>query len=701
MCTIAVASSVAAIGLGKVYWLSRFGFANPLSPVLKSIGIALLLINAPYLLWWRTRRGEQYWYRSYPFVWLATLAVVAAIGRAQIELGVPLSIPLAIIGLAAFAAVFAIWTHFVSLRFGALLVIGSGFFSVWAAGVVWGRIYKSPLFIETLMATGIVHHDGITLAALGNMLRTYHAASMGLDGVAPYMAYHWGTPWLFAQLSNLTDMSVLEFYQLGYPITMIPLFFGGILTFGAIVRWMHGETRAATRDPLYWLIFVAATIGVMPIAGMDAVGVWTSNLTISESYAVGIPVGLMLLAATMSFWKAREQSVLGGTMTWTDYVYVAVVLPIGLVALGYLKISLMILGFGALVYAALRVGAFKRTGLLVIGAVLTVVIYITYTRVSLVAHHEGIVPLDFLQSFVPMVWWQFFVLFQLFWSLVYIVLRLRQEGAHTVGDAVTAIKARRVLDVEIVAVVAIAGILPGFILHIDGGSAFYFSDVQRWIAVGLLLGAAPLLIRIPRVRLNDVRVIAIVLIALPLAISTIRNAAHWTLEMLRANAQLRAQLYADAGYPADARLRALPHLLDARTLSRGLHRSINYNVLNGLLAASRTPMLQKTSTAVFVPQSDSAYWGALKRPGACSFSSFLVPAITGMSMIDGMPPYGCKLSKYYGLSLYQPRTRLQTTADMEPSALCIRAGKRGFSRVLTLRFDAEGHAAPHLIECTE
>jgi hypothetical protein len=143
---------------------------------------------------------------------------------------------------------------------------------------------------------------------------------------------------------------------------MIPLFFGGIVAFAVQLRGegffgMHAED--ATRELTVWGIFLAATVGILPIVGTDAIGVWTSNLMISESYAVGIPVALMLLATVMRFWRDRGASVIGGDAAVIDYIFLALVLPGGLAILGYLKISLMILGFGAAGYAALRLGVWK------------------------------------------------------------------------------------------------------------------------------------------------------------------------------------------------------------------------------------------------------------------------------------------------------------------------------------------------------
>jgi len=694
--SVAVGSSVGASVLGIMYWALRIGFVNPVIPIIAAIGLALLLINVPVLVAeaFSRRDARRGWTRTYSFAWLVTFAAIAGIGRLAANFDGSPAIPIAVAGGIAFLFVFAGWIRATTVRSALLLIAGSGFFATWAGGVVWGRIYKSPVFMEMLISSGIVHHDAVTLAALGNMLRTYHVASVGLDGL-PYMAYHWGTPWLFAQLSNLTGQSVLEFYQLGYPVTMIPLFFGGVLAFAAQLRKPGDNHRLA-----FWAIFLGATIGFLPVAGLDAIGVWTSNLIISESYAVAIPFALMLAATVAEFWRERCEAIFARQATALDFAFLALILAGGLVILGYLKISLMILGFGALMYAAFRVQAWRRVPLMVIAGWITVVVLITYKRVSLVAHHEGIVPLDFVRSFVPRVWWPFFILAQLFWSLLYIVLRLRQENAHTVADLRALVTARRIIDVEIVAVVAAAGILPGFILHIDGGSAFYFSDVQRWLSVGLLLAGAGTLI--PKLRLTGLAKAALIFVAMPFVVSMARNSVHWTKRALKANAELRQSLYPASERAAlIPRIKSLPLLTDSAKLSAGLRTAANFNPVVGLLALSGLPQAEKRRSAVFVPQNEDRYWTILKRPGACSFSGFVVPALTGISMVDGMPPVGCALSPYYGLSLYHKRDRAQTEADAMPVNVCARAVGLGFERVIRLHFDESGRMSSSVTECAK
>jgi hypothetical protein len=126
---------------------------------------------------------------------------------------------------------------------------------------------------------------------------------------------------------------------------------------------------------------------------------------------------------------------------------------------------------------------------------------------------------------------------------------------------------------------------------------------------------------------------------------------------------------------------------------------VNYNPVAGLLEMAKMPLEDKRSTAVFVPQPEERYWTILKRPGACSFSGFVVPSLTGISMIDGMPAAGCKLSHYYGLSLFRHRTGPQTEEEQSAAVVCERAVSAGFDEVIVLHFDADGRMSRRKVMC--
>jgi hypothetical protein len=699
---VAVAASFVAIGLAAIYWTARIGFANPVEPVAGALAVALFIMNAPYVARMIAGRvGERYeWWQSYSFFWILSLLVAAAAGRIAAAAEVSLLAPVGIAGIIVFVVTVVDWAQRARWWRSLVVVLGSLAFSTFAGGVVWGRIYKSPLFTEMLEANGIVHHDPLGLIALANMLSTYHVPGVGLDGL-PGMKYHWGSMWIFAQLAELTGSSALDFYNLGYVLIMLPFFFGAVVCFAVELQRASASQGGEFSDfrnrlPLL-TIFLVAFIGVLPITGMDSMGVWTSNLMISESYSIGMGAMLLLAGVTVTWYSGRASGVASA-----DWFFPAVVLPVGIIGLGYLKISMMILGFLAVMYAAYRLRFFRQPGYIVVAVLFTAVFLWTLTLVSLPQHREGFHPFDFLKGFVPPAWWPFFVIAQLFWSVLYIVMRVRSMGLRTFSDLRDAMSDRRTVDIEIVALIAGVGIIPGFVTHIDGGSAFYFSDIQRWMSVALIMGllaSGPVARRKER-SLFSLRTVLILFLAFPLIWSMGSNSVFWTKRMLAANAALRYEIYPDSlSAKIPPGIRGLPRLRDERVLQAGLEQSPNFLPAAGLMELAARPRAERARTALFIPQSERRYWEMLKRPGACSFASHVAPALASMMMIDGMPAYGCELSKYYGLGFHRKRDREQVAADTLPSTLCRKARPWGITRVVTVHFDESGRAKPRVDEC--
>jgi len=726
--TIVVATGIVSFGIAALYWVMRIGFEDPLVVAARPVGLALFISSFPFIASrgiWALGAKEQGavppWWGSYAFLWLLGLVLTAILGRLVPALGFsPLPL-LTVVGVVSFLVIFAGWITKAPLWRSLLFVVGSGVFSVWAGGVVWGRIYKNPLFYENYILNGQIHHDGLAVAAIGNMLRTYHVTTTGIDGLN-FVPYHWGTPWLFAQLSNLTGTQVFDFYQLGFPVTMIPLFFGGTVTFAVAMRNRRKGPDAGQdlrRDFRFWFVFLAACIGIIPLSGLDGMGVWTSGL-ISESFTVAVPCGLLFLATVVAFYDGVSQRAGAGTgrvRAVADSLFVLIGIPLGIVTLGYLKISLMVVGFALAMYALFRLSLYRRPLYLMATLLLVVLFYITYLQVSLPAHREGISPFDFLWAVVRPAWWPFFPIVHLFWSWVYIAVRLRSEGVGTFADLKEAAAEQRLLDVEAVVLVALVGIAPGLILHIDGGSAFYFSDIQRWLSVGLIMSRLPIFLAVilgeappkrkrksrgflSRLDSVSVRQVLIVFLLLPVIGSMVSNSMAWPITMLRANAETRHALYPAAVAATIPRgLHGLVRLHDRATLDEGLRRSPNFAVAEALRGLSALPASLRRHTALFIPQDQGAFWHSLTRPGACTFQPLLATALSSIAMVDGMPPYGCTLSRYYGLGSFTPRTRPQTATDAEPVVLCRRAAAAGMDRVVVLTFDGTSRATTAALRC--
>src|SRR6185503_19421922 len=104
----------------------------------------------------------------------------------------------------------------------------------------------------------------------------------------------------------------------------------------------------------------------------------------------------------------------------------------------------------------------------------------------------GISPLHFMRFDAHQGWQQFFPLIHLLWTWVYVWFRVREENIRDFAALKTAARSGRIIDVEVLLVIAVLGFLPGEIISIHGGSAVYFSDVQRWLVLAFIGQRLPL-----------------------------------------------------------------------------------------------------------------------------------------------------------------------------------------------------------------
>ena len=708
--TVAVFGTVAASVIAGLYYAGRIGFENPARPIVATLGLSLFISVAPFLVWWLSPRGHydepQPWWRSQAFFTLIAMAVTALAGMAVPATGLNAVWVLAALGFGAAMAAIVIWVRRGNPGASLLFIAGSAVFAVWACSVAWSTRYKNPVFWETLEYHADVHHDPLYYVSMANNMRTYGVPSTGIDGV-PFTPYHFGSAWLNSQWAYLTGTDVLAFYSLGPSVIVIPLFFCAVLLLCIEAKkgWSHshpGVERPLRTDYAAWLFFFAATVGLIPTSGLDAMGIWNLHAMISESYVIAIPVFLLVICTALVYWRRRKSS-----HRKSDLVFLLAFVPVMLAVAGFLKVSTMLLLLAAGL-AVVLLGRLYRDKAVIVSALLCLgVSATTYLLVSVAAQNQGIVPFSFMRFYVSADWWPYFILINLFWSWVYIFLRLREENVGNIGDVRQAAVQGRITDVVVVAVVALAGWAPGELIDVHGGSAVYFSDVQRWLALSLLMaGAWRWLVRRRAIDDNPARAVTLrgvrvshlwlAALAVPIGITMILNVMRAPLTALRANLTLRRALYAEAGVQGRPPLMSLA---DPRLLDKGLHHAPEYALISTLRELDRTPPALKRRTVVFIPQTYAPFWRLWSEHGRCSYVPFIVPATSGLALIDGMPPADCDLTVQYGMTRYKRRTAPQQAADVTPSAICAKANAKGFSRVIVLDGDESGAVTTRTLEC--
>ncbi len=693
--TISVFATVTASVIAALYYAGRLGFENPVRPVLATLGLSLFITVTPFIVWRLSIRGHyeepEPWWRSHAVLTIAAMAITALAGMLVPAAGVNLVGALAAIGFGSALTALVIWIAQGSQRVNLLFVIGSAAFALWAAGVTWSTRYKTPVFWELFGYKANVHHDTLYNVSLANMMRSYGIPSTGLDGV-PYIPYHYGAAWLNSDWAYLVGTDVLGFYSLA-PVIVLPVFFAAVLLLAVEVRngWRlagPASDAALKKDWAAWFFFLAVTVGPIPTAGLDAVGIWNLHALISESYVSGVPVFLLVMATSIAFWRRKRSS-----LRAEGLVFLFVFAPLMLSVLGFLKVSLMLLTLCAAI-GLVALGRMFRERAIALSAILCVATsFVTYRLVSVAAQNQGFAPFAYMRySGVDANWWPWFILAHLFWSWVYIYLRLREEKLTTIGAIRHAALEGRITDVVVVGIIAIAGFLPGEIVEIHGGSAIYFSDVQRWVALPLLMATAwrwlqqwrerrgesiPAGSRLGGLRVSDVWLAALII---PISFTMLLNGVRAPVTALKANVALRRSLYEEAGVKGAVGVRSLG---DAKVLATGLHRAPIYSLIASLRELDKTAPAVKRRTLVFIPQSYSRFWQVWSNErGRCSFVPMIVPATSGLALLDGMPPVDCDLTNQYGMTRYTRRTTQQQSRDVEPDKLCLVAKAKGFSRVV-------------------
>jgi hypothetical protein len=502
----------------------------------------------------------------------------------------------------------------------------------------------------------------------------------------------------------------LSFYSLGYTLVAVPLFLGAIMMLATEARRAispspsrHGWLRS---NGWGWLAFAVGTIGIIPDTALYAMAVWNAHVVLSESYLSALPVFLLVVAIAIVVWRADRAGAAGNRKT----VFMIVFLPIALAALGFFKVSLMVLLLALCLWAALRTGAWKSPRAMVAIVLMTVASGATYQAVSLEAHNGGLFPLHFMRYSTAENWHQFFPLIHFAWTWVYLAGRIFEERIGDFKTLVESLKSGRLLDAELLFVLALLGFLPGEVLIIHGGSAIYFSDVQRWIALPLVIARAGIWVSLWRERRAATRppttgsirlsTLLIVFVAAPFVVTMVLNTVKPPFRLLRQNLSTRSLLVSLGG--AEPRLAAGERkvLFDPEILDSGLKKGKYYGLVSGLRAAGRIPAAEKSDMGLFIPQSYTLFWHIFDTDDRCTYAPMVAPSIAGMALIDGMPYYGCEVTDQYNMQAYQARTREQTPADATDEAICGKAVAKAFRRVLVLEPDELGNPKQRILDCS-
>jgi hypothetical protein len=240
---------------------------------------------------------------------------------------------------------------------------------------------------------------------------------------------------------------------------------------------------------------------------------------------------------------------------------------------------------------------------------------------------------------------------------------------------------RRRPVVELLAIIAIASLIPGLLLRIGAGSAYYFLNIGAWIAIVSMAG----LLLLPRLAEVDRPVLVTAGVMLIAAVAAVcqpqlRDSGSKFSAMLNALDQPNRE-------PAERRMVSRTvweklFALDDTTRMRiaDLARRSPGGQMHELLNAAGVP--GSRDQVVYIPPRNTQFWTMHE---VCFAVPFFVPALAGVPMIYGLPPdkETCPIGRDqgYGYASYSEESRSATVSDAQ---LCEHARQIGFKKVVIM-----------------
>src|SRR3989304_2691138 len=311
-----------------IFFISRIRLENKNTPLtFKVLIISYFIILFPIflsgVLSFFQKKNIADFIKYEPFFSLAGLSLVIIFSLVSPFINlIILIVVLSFIYLLYFLIVFIRNKFFVSKDFFIIAIVI--FLSLFILFTLWSSkfllYYFSPIFYEKLF-TGKVFIDPVFNGAVANMIKNYGIPSTGLNGTI-YLPYHYLSHWIFAQFSKLLDVNVLQFYEIGYPVIFLSLFF-----------------------KFFFL-------------GIKNAGYKVKNfIIISESYNLSITLSLLTFLMIAFF---RDKNSNGKIFLYSKSAFFIILLPLLIFLIGLSKSSTLVIFVAVLFYLFIRYACYKK-----------------------------------------------------------------------------------------------------------------------------------------------------------------------------------------------------------------------------------------------------------------------------------------------------------------------------------------------------
>lgn len=638
---ITLLAAIVSLVLAFLYWVLRYGFNdNSIFEIIKTLSVSFCLLIIPdfiyrYIKIKKTNQTEA-WFNSVAFVSVLFLFFLLFLGLFSLLTGIKIIYLLAPLGFAAL--ILFLLDYFINFfkKSNISLIILFIFFAFWVGALIWGTKYHNPLFYEQIIL-GLAHPDTLFYTAVSNLIKTYGFPSTGLDGL-PYLHFHWGGMWLFSYLSEAISVSAIKFYNLCYPVIFIPFYFKSLLLF--IVDFKRYKKFSANLGLLSFILLFIIYVGRNTFSDIG-----------NEAYLMAVAFAFLLFSIIISALRNFNNA---ASRVIHDKLFFYALLPAFIGIIGLCKISVGFLLIGLYAYLFLRMKWYKHIRIsisFIISSLIFIVVYLATSNKGAIAGYNSLPQIiGYIKS------WNFFFSIDYLLMWIFIFLVLFKENVYTLQDLKISFKQKKLLEIEILVVVAVMGLLPGAILHIDGGSDWYFSNFQKLLGLSFVLAylsryikakEEPLLSYIGKLKIYFVFIIFLIIISEILFINhyLVQNSGLFAKNIIlrikilnQADANFKAKKFVKEKFEEKGILGTLKSIIPASKFSQQfLSQQQNYELVKALEKLGEMDLAEKRKTCIYIPKSNKIFWEMKIYKDYSHVRPFVVTTLTGMAMIDGLP----------------------------------------------------------------
>ena len=528
--------------------------------------------------------------------------------------------------------------------------------------------------------------------SISNMWTNYHVVSLGIDGLTPYR-YHVLTHIWISSLARVLDVESIWIFAVAFKLIVSTLFYSGLIN--AVIRLSSSPT---THIGAISIVTVLITVLIRHL-GWD-----TYNS--SESYTLSLFFLMMalpyLINPALRFNRTYSKSEL------TILIIFGILISVTKISTGIIFFSVF-----SFIFLSSRISIFQALVIWVItvGLLATTITYLL--QINLITFYRMVYPFALFRSF----FWEGAVS-----NFVIPVLTILLLSPKSFSNAHSFPKKNYGSELNIVTgslvLVIIIASIPGLVLEIPGGGAYYFLNTVQWVALPILLaliqGQIGGLIKISYlVRRTPITfVLSSIVLVLLLQFIILKtpnpyNSMASLVEAVNIKSEGAAK-FLDKYKSDNVYLSFFGHKLAIGHLNQVERFFLNSITEQGVLFGNelkKSLVLTETyklvehikndsninnkSYILFIPATNEKFWGIVER---CPTKAFFLPALTGIPVLSGIPSLqtacgeeirkGYKIWRggQYGYHSFGPESH--STENVSENELCARSERLGFNKVL-------------------